>query len=143
MLQAARLRVKLRWRIYWPAKWNARLFQGMNWKEDIWTHHAFLPSSIGWKDEQRYLWNFFRGIDLLISKRISVVIEAAFQHKLLAPQLSKFLSKTETRIIICKIPLELARERFYNRLLDQPKEKNIMVIQQLIILFYWLKSMKW
>lgn len=67
---------------------------------------------------------FFEVVDLLISKRISIVIEAAFQHKLWAPQLAKFLDKAEIKIIICKVPLELAKERFYNRILNQPERKK-------------------
>jgi len=67
---------------------------------------------------------FFEVIDLLISKKISVVIEAAFQHKLWEPLLAKFLNRAEIRIIICKIPLEIAKERFSRRLLDQPERKK-------------------
>ena len=67
---------------------------------------------------------FFEVINLLISKRISIVIEAAFQHQLWAPQLSNFLNKAEIRIIICKIPLEMAKERFYKRILEQPERKK-------------------
>ena len=67
---------------------------------------------------------FFEVIDLLISQRISIVIEAAFQHKLWEPQLTKFLHKAEIRIIVCKIPLELAKERFYNRILNQPERQK-------------------
>lgn len=67
---------------------------------------------------------FFEVIDLLISKRISIVIEAAFQHKLWETQLAKFLNKAEIRIIVCKVPLELAKERFYKRILDQPEREK-------------------
>ncbi len=67
---------------------------------------------------------FFQAIGLLISKNISIIVEAAFQHKLWEPKLTPFLNKTEMRIIVCKIPLELAKERFYKRILDQPGRKK-------------------
>src|SRR6185312_16022856 len=67
---------------------------------------------------------FFGVIDLLISKRLSIVIEAAFQHKLWEPLLVKLLNRAEARIIICKIPLKIAKERFYKRILEQPERKK-------------------
>jgi len=67
---------------------------------------------------------FLGVINLLISRKISIVIEAAFQHKLWEPLLAKLLNKAEARIIICKIPLEIAKERFYKRILEQPERKK-------------------
>jgi|SRR6185437_301914 len=67
---------------------------------------------------------FFETIDLLISKNISIIAEAAFQHKLWEPKLTKLLNKSEIRIIVCKVSVELAKERFYKRILDQPERKK-------------------
>src|SRR5690242_17883215 len=45
---------------------------------------------------------FFETIELLISKRISLVVEAAFQDKLWRPKLLNLLPKATIKIIICK-----------------------------------------
>lgn len=67
---------------------------------------------------------FFQAIDLLISKNISIIAEAAFQHKLWEPKLTGLFNKSDIRIIVCKTTLELARERFYKRISDQPERKK-------------------
>jgi predicted kinase len=61
---------------------------------------------------------FFETIDLLISKEISIVIEAAFQDKLWRPKLLNLLDKAVIKIIICKTNHELIKNRFAKRLLD-------------------------
>lgn len=63
---------------------------------------------------------FFETIALLISKGISLVIEAAFQDKLWRPKLLNFLEKATIKIIICKTDPVLAKQRFANRLADNP-----------------------
>jgi predicted kinase len=67
---------------------------------------------------------FFQAIDLLISKGITLVVEAAFQHKLWAPKLINLSDKAAIKIIVCKIPLEAAKERFYKRLIEQPDREK-------------------
>ena len=64
--------------------------------------------------------SFFEVINLLVSKNISLVAEAAFQHRLWEPQLLPLLEKTQMRIIICELSPELARDRFKNRLQSNP-----------------------
>jgi broad-specificity NMP kinase len=59
---------------------------------------------------------FFRIIGLLISKRISIIIEAAFQHKLWQPKLLEFIDKADVRILICETNTELTKTRFNERL---------------------------
>lgn len=59
---------------------------------------------------------FFETIDLLVSKRISVIAEAAFQDKLWKPKLLDLLHKAEIKILICKANLDLIKSRFANRL---------------------------
>lgn len=63
---------------------------------------------------------FFQAIELLISKGISIIIEAAFQHKLWEPGLSHYLNKAEVRIIICTINHDIAKSRFINRVINDP-----------------------
>ena len=63
---------------------------------------------------------FFEAIELLISKGISIIIEAAFQDKLWRPRLLNLLSKAAVRIIICKTNPDLVKGRFINRLSINP-----------------------
>jgi predicted kinase len=67
---------------------------------------------------------FFEAIELFISKKISVIAEAAFQDKLWKPKLKGLLSKAEIKIIICKTNIHLAKSRFEQRLsTDISREK--------------------
>jgi predicted kinase len=63
---------------------------------------------------------FFETIELLLSKGISLVIEAAFQDKLWRPKLLSLLQQATIKIIICKAGIELIKERFSNRLSNDP-----------------------
>lgn len=67
---------------------------------------------------------FFMAANLLISRRISIIIEAAFQHKLWEPKLSSYLSRAEVKIVICKILPELAIARFSSRALNDPDREK-------------------
>lgn len=67
---------------------------------------------------------FFQAIDLLISKDISIIVEAAFQDKLWKPKLLNLSDKAEIKIIICKTIPDLARIRFTNRLLNDPEREK-------------------
>ena len=59
---------------------------------------------------------FFETINLLISKQISIIVEAAFQDKLWKPKLLDLSDKAEIKIVICKTNLDLIQNRFANRL---------------------------
>jgi predicted kinase len=67
---------------------------------------------------------FFELIDLLISRGISFIAEAAFQNKLWKPGLLHLSDKAEIRIIVCEVPPDLARHRFVNRLLSDPERER-------------------
>lgn len=58
---------------------------------------------------------FFQTIDLLIGQSITIVIEAAFQHKLWVEPLSKLQEIANIRLIICSVDAEMARARFIER----------------------------
>ena len=79
-------------------------------------NHAELDSKVNWHIYEI----FFQAADLLISNNISIIVEAAFQHKLWQPKLSYFLSRASVRIIICTIQPELAETRFINRYTNDP-----------------------
>jgi len=67
---------------------------------------------------------FFEAIDLLISKRISVIAEAAFQDKLWKPKLLNLSDGTEIKIIICKTNPDLIKSRFTNRFSNNPDREK-------------------
>jgi predicted kinase len=58
---------------------------------------------------------FFDTIELLLSRRITLIAEAAFQHKLWAPKLEPLRASAAIRIIVCTIPPDLAAARRENR----------------------------
>jgi predicted kinase len=74
-------------------------------------NHAELDNAVNWNIYE----TFFRAVDLLISNNISVIIEAAFQHKLWQPKLLPYLNRAKVRMIICTIELDLAKSRFIHR----------------------------
>lgn len=58
---------------------------------------------------------FFETVDLAISRGISLVIEAAFQHKLWAPKLLPLMQVAHVSIILCTVAPGLARSRCIER----------------------------
>lgn len=77
------------------------------------------------KIEYRAKWHvydaFFGVVELLLSKKITFIAEAAFQHKLWIPKLELLESIAEIKIIYCRIDPELARLRFIQRGLSDPQ----------------------
>ncbi len=63
---------------------------------------------------------FFRTIELMIAGNISIIAEAAFQHKLWFPRLAPLMDKTDIRMIICELSPQLARERYISRMDADP-----------------------
>jgi adenylate kinase family enzyme len=64
---------------------------------------------------------YFETITRLLAANVSLVAEAAFQHKIWAPQLELLKCKTRMYILICKVDDDrIALERFINRGLDNP-----------------------
>jgi predicted kinase len=67
---------------------------------------------------------FFNTTELLLTGGISIIVEAAFQHKLWAAKLSQYLDKADVKIVICDTSPELAKARFNKRLLEHPDRKR-------------------
>lgn len=68
--------------------------------------------------------SFFGAIELLVSRNISLIAEAAFQHKLWAPRLEPLVGRTRLRIVVCALDPMLARERRIQRgLADSARER--------------------
>lgn len=84
------------------------------------TPHNELDESTAW-----HIYNtFFEIIHLLISKGISIIVEAAFQNKLWQPKLLELLNKADIKVIICKTTPDIAKDRFRNRLLNYPEREK-------------------
>jgi predicted kinase len=67
---------------------------------------------------------FFDTLRLLLSHRITLIAEAAFQHKLWAPKLEPLREMARIRIVLCSIDPQLARKRHIERgLADSARER--------------------
>lgn len=58
---------------------------------------------------------FFDTIELLLRRDVTLVAEAAFQHKRWAPKIEPLLSLADVKIIVCRISPELANDRINKR----------------------------
>jgi len=81
--------------------------------------------SPGHDEIARHIYNtFFDAIELLLSRRITIVAEAAFQHKRWAPKLELLQQIARLRMIVCQVDPELARRRHVERgLADANRER--------------------
>ncbi len=66
---------------------------------------------------------FFENIEFLISKNVSLIAEAAFQHKVWELYLSKFKSRVEMFVIICDVSPDVAAKRHLQRGLDDSRRE--------------------
>jgi predicted kinase len=67
---------------------------------------------------------FFDTVKLLLSRRITLVAEAAFQHKNWAPKLEPLREIARIRIVLCDINPALARARHVERGLADPDRER-------------------
>ncbi|MEM7627216.1 MAG: ATP-binding protein [Planctomycetota bacterium] len=63
---------------------------------------------------------FFRAIRHMVESRITVVVEAAFQHQAWANGLDGMRQMARIRVVQCQVPAELARARQVERGLADP-----------------------
>jgi predicted kinase len=63
---------------------------------------------------------FFRAVGLLLERGVTLVAEAAFQHRLWAPRLEPLRAIAGIRIIVCAVDPALARSRHIARGLADP-----------------------
>lgn len=71
--------------------------------------------SLGKDVNQGIYSTFFETLDFLLSRQITLIAEAAFQHNLWAPSLERLLQISEIKIIVCTVEPHLARSRFIQR----------------------------
>ena len=64
---------------------------------------------------------FFRTVELLLTNKVSLIAEAAFQHQVWEPQIERFKKHADVFVIICVIEAEIAAQRHLERDLDDPK----------------------
>jgi predicted kinase len=70
-----------------------------------------------------YEW-FFEVVKLLLSYNVTLIAEAAFQHKLWAPKLEVLQPIARIRIIVCSVEPQIARDRCVDRgLADSDRER--------------------
>jgi predicted kinase len=79
--------------------------------------HAPLDAQVQWQVNT----TFFRAIELLLRHDITLVAEAAFQHKLWAPQIEPLQALAQIRLVICALDPPLARTRVIQRGLADPE----------------------
>ncbi len=67
---------------------------------------------------------FFQTVSFLLAKNISLVIEAAFQHKVWHSKLHELAEQADIGIVICSVDAHLARSRFIERgSVDRTRER--------------------
>ena len=67
---------------------------------------------------------FFRVIELLLRDGVTLIAEAAFQHKVWLPKLQPLQDLAQIRLIVCTIDPLLAQTRFIQRGLSDPEREN-------------------
>jgi predicted kinase len=67
---------------------------------------------------------FFQVIELALSKGISLIAEAAFQHELWAPKLESLGSISNVAIVVCTVDASIARKRFIDRAVADPTRER-------------------
>ncbi|PZV04288.1 MAG: hypothetical protein DCF22_25590, partial [Leptolyngbya sp.] len=76
--------------------------------------------SLGKDVNQGIYSTFFETLDFLLSRQITLIAEAAFQHNLWAPPLETLSCISQIKIIVCMVKPHLARSRFIQRGLSDP-----------------------
>ncbi|HET9712803.1 MAG TPA: AAA family ATPase [Pyrinomonadaceae bacterium] len=64
---------------------------------------------------------FFKTIELLLTNKVSVIAEAAFQHQVWKPEITKFRTYADVFVIICEIDAEVAAKRHIERSVRDPR----------------------
>jgi len=63
---------------------------------------------------------FFRTIELLLTNKVSVIAEAAFQHTVWEPEITRLKKHADVFVIICEIDAEVAATRHLERNANDP-----------------------
>jgi len=82
--------------------------------------HGALDSSVN----REVYETFFQAVEVMVSRGITLVIEAAFQHPLWAPKLKALRKSSRLVIVVCTVDPRLARRRFLKRRRVDPTRKH-------------------
>ena len=63
---------------------------------------------------------FFEIVDQYLARKVSIIIEAAFQHKVWEPRIEKIAELADPLMIICNVEAETAANRHLQRGLAEP-----------------------
>jgi predicted kinase len=66
---------------------------------------------------------FFKNIELLLATRVSMIAEAAFQHKVWEPEITKFAKYSDVVLIICEVDAQVAADRHLERGMNEPNRE--------------------
>jgi len=66
---------------------------------------------------------FFEIVNQYLTNRISIIIEAAFQHKVWEPRIAEIAEIASPFMIICSVDAETAASRHLQRGLDEPERE--------------------
>jgi len=83
-----------------------------------------MHASLGQDLNLRLYTIFFETVDFVVSKGVSIVIEAAFQHKVWAPKLTHLAEIARVAIVVCTVDPNLARSRFIERNVADPSRER-------------------
>lgn len=82
--------------------------------------HSQLGDDLNWEIYE----TFFQAIELMLSKGITLIAEAAFQHKLWAPKLEPLSQRFQINIVLCTVDSKVATERFLQRISRAPSRER-------------------
>jgi predicted kinase len=67
---------------------------------------------------------FFDVVTMLVERSVTLVAEAAFQHKLWAPKLEPLRDVAQIRVIRCRVDPDVARARIAQRAADPLRQRS-------------------
>lgn len=73
--------------------------------------HAELPDAANWKATEA----FFKSVELLLKSGVSVIVEAAFQHRVWSIVVPDWIQLSRTCILVCAPPPSLCSKRQLER----------------------------
>ncbi len=82
--------------------------------------HRDLPDETSWKATEA----FFKATRLLLESMVSVVVEAAFQHKVWSIVIPEWIGLSRTRIVICEPEADICAKRHLERGLADPARER-------------------
>ena len=87
--------------------------------------HSLTPAAAQTEAAQRHANDvFFKTVELLLRHGVTLVAEAAFQHKVWAPRLEPLFAIAKARVIVCTVDAEVARSRHVDRGLADPERER-------------------